>query len=35
MKFVYKNREFQFRGYYSDVSGKNANLVKEHKPVKA
>lgn len=35
IKFIYKNRKFQFRGYYADTADKNVNSVKEYKPVKA
>lgn len=30
MKFVYRNREFWYRGYYVDTVGKNAKKIQEY-----
>ena len=30
MKFVYRNREFWYRGYYVDTVGKNTKAIKEY-----
>ena len=30
MKFAYRNREFQYRGYYVDTVGKNTKAIKEY-----
>lgn len=29
MKFVYRNREFWYRGYYVDTVGENIKAIKE------
>jgi len=30
MKFIYRNREFWYRGYYVDTAGKDAKRIKEY-----
>ena len=30
MKFAYRNREFQGKGYYVETAGKNARAIKEY-----